>query len=207
MKDVSEYEKDLSSIRDMMEKSVKFISLSGLSGVLAGIYACIGATFAYFLIHYPVSPLKYRTYSVSQDEVLWKLLLIAAIVLIASVSTGILFSHNKARKYNTTLWNVTSKRLCINLLIPLVTGGIFILIELYNGHFGLAAPAMLLFYGLALIQASQQTFEEVRYLGLSEIVLGLIAAFLPGYGLLFWFVGFGLLHIIYGSIMYFRHEK
>jgi hypothetical protein len=207
MKDVSDYEKDISSIRNLMEKSVKFISLSGLSGVLAGVYACIGATIAYFLIHYPISPFRYRIYTVNREEIIWKLFLIAALVLIASIGTGVLFSARRAKRYNTTLWNTTSKRLCVTLLIPLVTGGIFILIVLYHGHFGIAAPASLIFYGLALIQASQYTYDEVRYLGFSEIGLGLVAAFLPGYGLLFWFVGFGLLHIIYGSIMYFRYEK
>lgn len=207
MKEVSEYEKDLSSIRNLMEKSVKFISLSGLSGVLAGVYACVGAIAAYFLIHYPVSPFCYRIYSVADETIIYKLIGIAIIVLAASLTTGVLFSVNKAKRFNSTFWNITSKRLLINLAIPLVTGGIFILIVLYNGHYGIAAPASLIFYGLALIQASQQTYDEVRYLGFSEIALGLVAALLPGFGLQFWFLGFGVLHIIYGSIMYVKYEK
>ena len=94
----------------------------------------------------------------------------------------------------------------MNLAIPLVSGGIFILIMLYTGHFGLAAPASLIFYGLALINGSLNTYDEVRYLGVSEIILGLIAAF-PGYGLIFWALGFGVLHIIYGGIMYNKYDK
>lgn len=207
MKDIHEYEKDLSSIRHLMERSVKFISLSGLSGVLAGLYALAGAIAVYFLIHYPISPFRYRIYSASEPTVLWKLIGIAVIVLVASITTGLLFSQRKAKKYNQSLWNATSQRLVINLAIPLVTGGLFILIVLYNGHFGIAAPACLIFYGLALIQASQHTYEEVRYLGFSEIVLGLIAAALPGYGLLFWAIGFGILHIIYGGVMHYRYDK
>ncbi len=207
MKEVSEYEKDLSSIRNLMEKSVKFISLSGLSGVLAGIYACLGATAAYYLIHYPISPFRYRIYSVNDETVLLKLIGIAALVLIASLITGVLFSLKKAQRYNASLWNTTSKRLLINLLVPLITGGIFIIIVLYHGHYGIAAPASLIFYGLALIQVSHQTYDEVRYLGFSEIAIGLIAALYPGFGLQFWFLGFGVLHIIYGSIMYFKYEK
>lgn len=207
MKDIHEYEKDLSSIRSVMERSVKFISLSGLSGVLAGIYALIGAAAAYYLIHYPASPFRYRIYPASPSSVLWKLTGIAALVLTGSILTALWLSHRKAKRYNLSLWNATSRRLLINLSIPLITGGIFILIVLYNGHYGIAAPACLIFYGLALIQCSPHTYEEIRYLGFSEIALGLIASALPAYGLFFWAFGFGILHIIYGGVMHYRYDQ
>lgn len=207
MKEVQEYEKDIASIRNMMERSVKFISLSGLSGVLAGIYALIGAAVAYRIGHYPISPFRMRIYSVSDPDVLWKLLLIALIVLVASISTGLWFSNRKAKKANVKLWTATSRQLVVNLAIPLVSGGIFILILLYTNHYGIAAPACLLFYGLALIQASSNTYDEVRYLGFTEIILGLISALLPGYGLLFWALGFGVMHIIYGTMMHLKYDK
>jgi hypothetical protein len=213
MKEIHEYEKDLSSIRNMMERSVKFISLSGLSGVLAGIYALAGSTAAYFLIS--ASSFRFKTYenggiansTGDQTSFLFRLLAIALVVLIASLLTGIWLSHRKARKYDIKLWNSASKRLLTNVAIPLVTGGMFILIILYTGHYGIAAPASLIFYGLALIQGSQHTYDEVRYLGFCEIALGLIALTLPGFGLIFWALGFGVLHIIYGTLMYYRHDK
>jgi hypothetical protein len=207
MKEIQEYEKDIASIRTIMERSAKFISLSGLSGVLAGIYALTGATIAYFTIHYPISPINYRTYSLQTPEALSKLVLIATLVLIASITTGLWLSSKKAKKHGLKLWTATSKRLLFNMAIPLVAGGIFILIMLYTGHFGLAAPACLIFYGLALIQGSINTFDEIRYLGFCEIILGLISASLPGFGLIFWTIGFGVLHIIYGAIMYNKYDK
>lgn len=207
MKEIPEYEKDLASIRTMMERSAKFLSLSGLSGVLAGIYALIGAAAAYYIVHYPISPFRYRIYSINEGDTLYKLLLIAFLVLVASISTGLWLSNKKARKNGTTLWSQTSRKLAVNLAIPLVSGGCFILVMLYTGHFGLAAPASLIFYGLALIQASGNTVDEVRYLGFSEIILGLISAIYPGYGLIFWALGFGVLHIVYGAIMYNRYDK
>ena len=207
MKDIPEYEKDLASIRTMMERSAKFLSLSGLSGVLAGIYALAGATAAYYVVHYPISPFRYRIYSINEGDTIYKLIFIALLVLVASISTGLWLSHKKARKAGTTLFSQTSQKLVVNLSIPLVSGGIFILIMLYTGHFGLAAPACLIFYGLALINASVNTFDEVRYLGFSEIILGLISAIYPGYGLIFWALGFGVLHIVYGAIMYNRYDK
>jgi hypothetical protein len=207
MKDVREYEKDIASIRTMMERSAKFISLSGLSGVLAGAYALLGAVAAYLMAHYPISPVHFRIYSIQDPGTLGKLLVIATLVLLASVSTGLWLSQRKAKKHGVELWSAASKRMVLNLAVPLVSGGIFILIMLYSGHFGLAAPACLIFYGIALIHGSANTFDEVRYLGYCEIFLGLVSAVLPGYGLIFWALGFGVLHIIYGAIMYNKYDK
>jgi hypothetical protein len=207
MKEIKEYEKDLASIRLMMERSVKFISLSGLSGVLAGVYALLGAVAAYYVIQFPATPFQQSDYSNLEIDVIYRILAIAAAVLLVSVATGIFFSNRKAKKHNVIFWNTASKQMVFNISIPLVSGGIFILILLANGHAGLAIPATLVFYGLALIQGSTNTFDEVRYLGYFEIALGLIATALPGYGLLFWAAGFGVLHIVYGLIMYNRYDR
>jgi len=207
MKEIPEYEKDLASIRTIMERSAKFISLSGLSGVLAGFYALAGAVAAYFIVHYPISPLHFRIYSVNEGSTIYKLIFIASLVLVASISTGLWLSNKKAQKNGLKLWSPSSRKLLINISIPLVSGGIFILIMLYTGHFGLAAPASLIFYGLALIQGSANTVDEIRYLGFSEIILGLVSAMFPGYGLIFWALGFGVLHIVYGAIMYNKYDK
>lgn len=201
MKQSQTYQKDLESIRELMERSVKFISLSGLSGIMAGIYALIGASVAYYLIYYRNSPYDGR------DVVnLSGLVALAVGVLVSSIATGLWLSSNKAKKAGVAIWDTTSKRLILNLSIPLLTGGFFILILLTQGHFGLAAPACLIFYGLALINASPNLYEEVRYLGYLEITLGLVSAMMPGHGLLFWSIGFGVLHIIYGAIMYKRYD-
>jgi hypothetical protein len=200
-------QEDLESIRNLMERSVKFISLSGLSGILAGVYAMAGATIVYFLLYYPLSPFGYRIETIQDSTVLMKLILIATTVLVASLATGYWLSSAKAKKNGQAIWNVTSQRLLVNLAIPLATGGIFVLILLFNGHYGIAAPACLIFYGLALINASPNLVEEVRYLGYSEIIIGLISSLLPGYGLLFWTIGFGLLHILYGSMMYNKYDR
>jgi hypothetical protein len=206
MKQIQDYEKDIASIRNIMEKSVKFLSLSGLSGMLAGIYALVGATAAYFVIQYPRSPFDYRNYSVQEPDKLWKLILIAIFVLGLSLATGAWLSGKKAKRHGTKLWTSASRKLFISLAIPLATGGVFALIILYTGHFGLTSPCLLIFYGLALIQASSNTYDEIRYLGFCEIILGLISALFPGFGLIFWAIGFGVLHIVYGAIMYNKYD-
>jgi hypothetical protein len=202
-----DYQQDLASIRNLMERSAKFISLSGLSGILAGIYALIGATLAYFTIQYPNSIISYGYRSMEQPSVIFKLLGIAIGVLALSLITGFWLSARKAKQNGTTIWGEPSKRLVINLSIPLLAGGVFILILLSNGHLGVVAPASLIFYGLALVNASTHLYDEVRYLGYSEIIIGLISTALPGYGLLFWTIGFGILHIFYGTLMYRKYDR
>lgn len=198
---------ELSSIRNLMERSAKFISLSGLSGILAGIYALIGAGLGYYLVYGSSGGLDYRDYSVNDNDIILQLFFIALAVLGLSLGTGIFLTVRKANRNSEKVWNTSSKKLLVNMAIPLVTGGIFIFILLYRGYFGIIAPATLIFYGLALVAGSHYTFTDVKWLGIYEIVLGLIAACLPGYGIIFWTIGFGVLHIIYGSIMHFRYDR
>ena len=200
-----EIEDELVSIRSMMERSSKFISLSGLSGVLAGVYALVGAALTFYIIYggscYSPMFLGLETGS------LISLIIVAAAVLIASLITGYILTSRKAKKKGQPIWGNTSRGLLFNMAVPLLSGGVLILILLIRGCYGIVSPASLIFYGLALIGASNFTFKDVRYLGLCEIILGLIAACLPGYGLLFWAIGFGVLHIIYGSMMYFKYDR
>lgn len=198
---------ELNSIRNLMERSAKFISLSGLSGILAGVYALIGAGLGYYVVYGTSGDLDYRDHYVSDEAVILQLFFIAVVVLVLSLSTGILLTVRKAKSKGETVWNPSSKKLLVNMAIPLVTGGILILILLYRGYFGIIAPATLIFYGLALVAGSHYTFTDVKWLGIYEIALGLIAACLPGFGIVFWTIGFGVLHIIYGSIMHFRYDR
>ena len=206
MKEINEYEKDLASIRTLMERSVKFLSLSGLSGVLAGVYALMGSAAVYTLMDYGTGP-AHESSPHPVPAPITPLLFIAATVFVLSIGTGCLFSWRKAQKLGTPIWNATSKQLLIDLLIPLSTGGILILIFLSQGYFSLVAPACLVFYGFALIQGGRHTYDEIRYLGMTEIILGLACAYLPGYGLIFWATGFGIMHMVYGAVMYFRYER
>ena len=203
----------LVSIRSMMERSSKFISLSGLSGILAGIYALTGAGMAYKIIFanghkiaasYSGGDAAGFTLNAADTAQLFS---IALAVLIASVLTGIILTARNAKKKGQQVWGSLSKQVLLNMAIPLVAGGILILILFNRGYFGILAPVSLLFYGLALVNASNFTFKDVRYLGIGEVLLGLLAACLPGYGLLFWAIGFGVLHIVYGSIMYLKYDR
>ncbi len=197
---------ELSSIRDLMERSAKFISLSGLSGVMAGIFAIIGAGTGYTLIKQANVNLR-RFHVYNEETLVFELFLVAFAVLILSIGCGIWLSLRKAKKNGQPFWNTGSKRLLINMAIPLVSGGLFTFILIYRGYYGIVAPATLIFYGMALVAGSHYTYSGVKGLGILEILLGLLCALMPGYGLIFWTIGFGLLHIIYGTVMHFRYDK
>jgi hypothetical protein len=149
---------------------------------------------------------NYRNLIISQDSIN-KLFIIASTVLILSIITGITLSVRKAKKTEDKIWNVSSKRLVINFAIPLATGGFFILFLIEKEILSLVAPLTLLFYGLACVNASKYTLGDVRYLGITMIILGLLSTWFLGYGLLFWALGFGICHIIYGSMMYFKYDR
>ena len=208
----NEHLETLAEIRSLMERSSRFISLSGLSGVFAGIFALIGAFAAYLYFNLNTSSMRYYEYAFNPDggrNVNFYVFFFAdaVSVLVASLVFGSFFTIRKAKKKEQTIWDASAKRMLINLLIPLSSGGLFCLILLYHGYVGIVAPATLLFYGLALLNASKYTLEDIRYLGICEIILGLISSIYYGYGLLFWALGFGVLHIIYGTYMYFKYER
>jgi hypothetical protein len=205
------YLKDISDIKNMMNKSSQFISLSGMAGIMAGVYALIGAFVANTLIKNNNS--NYDNYNntaavITLESTTFKLIVLTAgIVLLLSIATAVLLTYNKAKRGGETVWNATSKRMLTNFMIPLATGGIFGLLLLRNGSYGLIAPVTLLFYGLSCVNASKYTLRDVRYLGITIIILGLISTELSGYALEFWALGFGVCHILYGSIMYFKYDR
>jgi len=202
---------NLKHIRNMMERSTKFLSLSGYSGIAAGLVALVGAAIAYFFI--------FRQGAVIYDEHLRALgdgstlqirvqiAVLMTSVLVCAVGIAWYFSSRKARRAGTRLWTATARRTLYHFLIPLCTGGIFCIALMINNNIHLIGSAMLIFYGLALINSSKFTLEEVHYLGLSEIGLGVLAGFFLNYGLLFWALGFGLMHILYGIRMYFKYDR
>lgn len=198
----ADYIKELTEIRSMMERSSRFISLSGLSGVMAGFYALIGAYVANHVLQ------DYRAGQIQdQTTAIQYLLIDAGLVLISAIGTGIFLTTRRAQQQGLKVWDATARRLLINLLLPLGVGGLFLLILLYHGYIGVIAPGMLIFYGLSLINASKYTLTDIRYLGIAEIILGLISAIIMAKGLLWWTLGFGVLHIAYGTLMYYKYER
>ncbi|ANQ51186.1 hypothetical protein MY04_3842 [Flammeovirga sp. MY04] len=202
MENQQEYINDLKEIKDIMNRSTRFMSLSGLSGVSAGICALIGAYFAYEHLY----KIGYERNELASINVNY-LILIGALTFTSAVVSSFFFTHIEAKKNGQKLWDMQVKRLVGSFLIPLGTGGILTLILVAKGFVGLAAPLTLIFYGLALVNGSKYTFSDIKSLGILEIVLGLLATQFIGFGIYFWAVGFGVLHIAYGIYMYFTNNR
>jgi hypothetical protein len=202
---MNEHLENLKEIRSLMERSSKFLSLSGLSGISAGICALLGAWYAYAKLHVDGSSLL--SIPEVRHEIVPKLVLEAIVVLGFALFFGVFFTVRKTRKQGLSVWNKTSKLLLLNLMIPLCAGGFFCLGMLYHGFFWLCFPATLVFYGVALVSESKYTLHDIFYLGIAEVALGLIALFLAKYNLICWAIGFGVLHIVYGSVMYFKYDR
>ncbi len=197
----------LSDIKRLMERSTRFMSLSGLGGIGAGVSALVGAYFAWTLLSEARDAGGYGYERTSETVLVFRLLLIACAVLVAALSAGFYFTWRKARQQGLPIWDASARKVFVNLAIPLIAGGIFILGLLDHGYVGLVAPSCLVFYGLALVNASKYTITDIRYLGYVEIVLGIIALFNLYNGLLFWALGFGVMHILYGAIMWWKYER
>ena len=205
---------DLAHIRSLMERSTRFISLSGLSGVFAGVVALAGAWVAqHHVASFLGSGADALTYGAARyeeldaDSLTITLLFDAMTVLFIALLGAFWFTWRRSKRMGQGLWDPSARRLAWNLLIPLSAGGIVCLALMYHGLPGLVAPATLVFYGLALLNASKYTLDEIRWLALSELALGVVATFWIGAGLMFWALGFGVLHIVYGGLMWVRHER
>lgn len=202
---------DLQEIRKMMENSSKFLSLSGLSGVFAGAMALIGAYAADLLINnFTTKYMHYFALGKLEKEsaaLELNLVLLAAGVLVLAIGGGVLITGIKAKKDGQKLFSPISFRLLRSVMVPLFFGGVFIIGLYYHNLFLLIPPAMLVFYGMALLNASKYVHVDIKYLALSEMILGCILIFIPANGLLFWALGFGVMHILYGTIMYFKYDR
>ena len=212
MHESREHLQTLTDIRSLMERSAKFLSLSGLSGVSAGVIALAGAAVVYGRLRtdwfHILSYDRLELYDNSaRADIEQFLVTVALLVLMLALLAGTYFTVRKARRQGLTVWNASSKRLLWAMSLPLATGGVFCVALLYYNLIWLVAPATLTFYGLALLNGSKYTLRDVESLAYCEIGLGLLSLFWPGYNLLAWAVGFGILHVVYGLAMYYKYER
>lgn len=188
---------DIRHIRSMMERSSKFLSLSGMSGVSAGLIALAGAIVTYFILEGVLSV---------TGSLFYDLILIAILILVGAASAGFYFSARKAHKNNSKFWMPVTWQILLDFSVPMVIGGLICFIFIFKGLSYLILPFMLIFYGISLIYAGARTYRDIKILGTCEVVLGLIAIIFTEYSLLFWAIGFGVLHIVYGIVMYYKYD-
>lgn len=209
MQDGNQSLQTLEDIKQMMTKSSRFISLSGWSGVAAGACALIAA----WIAHNKISGFRFEPNIGSGANadgyagLKWQLIVLAAITFLAAFVLAFVFTYLRSRKTGVAIWGYTARRVMLNVAVPMVVGGLLIWRLMDFGMYGLVAPACLLFYGLALVNASKFTLPEIRYLGYLQLLLGVLNLWLLDYGLFFWAIGFGILHILYGILMWTKYER
>ncbi len=200
----------LQEIRSIMDRSARFVSLSGWSGIWAGLSALVGAFIARGWLMDPefqtigkrldTTPDYFDPFSV-------RLMMLGMGVFIVALCGALFFTWRKAQRSNQSLWNTASRQLLYQAFFPLFAGGVFCVTFVYYGCGMFVGPACLVFYGLSLISASRHTLSDIRYLGMLDVALGCCNLFFPGYGLYFWAAGFGVLHIVYGAVMWNKYDK
>jgi len=193
------HREDLKEIRSLMEQSTRFLSLSGWSGIMAGIYALIGAYMVYDYMN------SAPFYSNPESEL--PFILIGLGVMAAALITGAILTQQKAKKSGQTIFTKTALRMVVNIGFPMVVGFFVWVAFALNGGIDYMAGMLLIFYGLGLINGSKYTLNDIRVLGVANVSLGLLALFFTHYGLYFWAAGFGLGHIVYGAYMWMRYER
>ena len=211
----SQPEKDISLIKNLMEKSSKFSNLSGYAIATTGLLALLGAVFVYFDLGISISE-KYISYAelINQtgnaNSIYTKiklLVIIASLILLTSLLILYVTAKLKSERHDINLFNSSFSRALKSLFIPVLSGGIFCGFLILHKIYGLVAPATLIFYGLGLISASKYSYNELELLGYLELLLGTIASYYMGSGLLFWMIGFGIGHIVLGVFIHYKYDK
>ena len=211
----SQPEKDISLIKNLMEKSSKFSNLSGYAIATTGLLALLGAVFVYFDLGISISE-KYISYAelINQtgnaNSIYTKiklLVIIASLILLTSLLILYVTAKLKSERHDINLFNSSFSRALKSLFIPVLSGGVFCGFLILHKMYGLVAPATLIFYGLGLISASKYSYNELELLGYLELLLGTIASYYMGSGLLFWMIGFGIGHIVLGVFIHYKYDK
>lgn len=196
----------IQEMRNLMDHATRFKSISGLSGMIAGILSLISLYIVY--LRTGISPFEVEALDRiwhSSNQIQISCIFIG--LLIACLGLGLYMAGRNARQAGKSAWDGSAKRLAFSLLIPVLTGGVFSVLLIQLGLVALLAPVTLLFYGMGLLSASKYTLEAVRTVGLILIGLGLFATGFLSYGLVIWALGFGLVHILYGFIIYVKYER
>lgn len=199
-----EIQETLSDIRNMMERSQKVLFLDGTAGIVAAVWALLGAVAVSLVLYGTVSPLWgawINPIRNSDWSTFFIVAIICAAVFCAAFLTVWLMSKRRAERDGMEFkLDAGTRRLLGNFFTAMVVGGLVCLTPLFNGLWNMVPGYMLLFYGLALVLISPIAFKIsiTKYFGYTEIMLGIAALALAPLGIMFWTIGFCILHLVWG---------
>jgi len=204
-------------MKKSLEQSSRFISLSGLSGVFVGFCGLLGTYIMHYLIRGDdtksdkemlniISSFDYYNLSV-HVFVGEHLIFLAIYTVIFAILFAFYLTLRRSKRENHPIWDIHIQKQLSTLSIPLIVGLIFVIKLVASANYPLIVPSLLLFYGIALVNIRGLTNGDIGYLGYAFIVLGIVNLWLEGWGILFFGFGFGVLHIIYGTVTFIIYER
>lgn len=178
----------LEVIRETMERSTAFTAVSGWGYVGMGATALLA------------SYLALRQPTIEAWLAVW---LGEALV---AVTMALVAMHWKGSRLGTPILSIPGRRLFVGLLPALFAGGVMTVALVRSGDTRQIPGVWLLLYGVAVMQAGAFSVRSIPVMGAAFVLIGAIALPLP------WFwanvmlaVGFGLVHIAFGSYIAWCH--
>ena len=180
---------NLRFIRETMERAGSFTAVSGWGQVVIGVTALLAAGLT------TLQPMSTE---------LWLASWCAAAVV--SVLVGVLTTAMKARAARMPLLSGPGRKFILSLAPPLVVGAVLTVVMYRAGMPGLLPAVWLMLYGAGIITAGAFSVSAVPVMGFCFVVLGVVAAFTPAsWGNAWMAVGFGGLHVVFGTLIARRY--
>jgi hypothetical protein len=179
---------NLKYIRETMERAGSFTAVPGWGGILMGVSALLTSLISSRLP--------------SQD--LWFESWIGEAVLALAIGSWAMVQKSRAARM--PLLNGPGRKFAVNLCPAMIAGAVLTFVLYQHSLFGLMAGVWLLLYGVAIVTGGAFSVSVVPIMGLSFMVLGSVALFMP-FAWANWFMaaGFGVLQITFGIVIARRY--
>ncbi|MGI8882834.1 MAG: hypothetical protein ACR2IA_01140 [Pyrinomonadaceae bacterium] len=179
---------NLQFIRETMERSTVFTSVPGYGGIFMGATAVAAAVIANF------------------QPTIREWLIVWLVEAFLAVGIGFFAMWQKSKITKNSLLSAPAKKFAMSFFPPILCA-IFITFGLWRfGHFEVMIPVWILLYGAAIICGGANSVRVVPIAGWCFIAVGAVAFFLPtGFGNAMMGLSFGVLHVVFGAIIAWKH--
>jgi hypothetical protein len=199
---------ELKVIRALMERPIRFSTMSGLSGIIAGAAALAGLA-----VDYPVWA---EATDATLDHAMYTSGIIWGCVFVVALASVVLLTWRREKAQGMgRFWTPVKFRILRTILPPFLAGlGLTAAIVLRvwsapsSDLWMLLAPLWMALYGLALWQVGQFSVPPIGAMGAAFIVAAVVSALSPGLAqnpVLTMGLTFGGFHIVYGVVVWVRY--
>lgn len=190
-----EAEENLRVIRELMERSTRYTTFSGYSGVLAGTASITGCIITWLLQQGPSGLYPARV----------PFLLTWSLVVLFAIGADYLLTKRHAARVGKHILSRLGQQMAFASLPGLGTGALLTLLLVRHHLLNEVYPLWMLCYGIAICAVGLFSQREVKYLGALFLCAGALTLVLiqgqPGWGLPMMALSFGGFHIVWGVLM------